>query len=386
MECPHIPEINYGAFSLRLHEQVFGQRLPLSGSLEITHRCNLRCAHCYINQPAGDGAARRRELSAAQWHGLLDEMAAAGCLWLCFTGGEPLLRPDFPDIYRHAKQCGLLLTLFTNGTLVTPALADFLAKWRPFQVEISLYGVTPQTYESVTGVPGSFTKCMAGIELLLARRVPVAVKTMVMTLNLPELPAMKAWAADRGLRFRYDAVLNPRLDGSQKPCALRLSPEEAVALDLADEQRMKDWRQFTEKYLAPAEPTDRLFRCGAGLHSFHIDSAGELSVCLMARRASYALREGSFAAGWKFLREVREQKGNPESPCARCRLYALCGQCPGIAEVEMTPPGEPVAYYCRRAHLLAAALGLAPPTSLPEPPGIPADRPAGFKQKGPGAR
>ncbi len=379
MECPHIPEINYGAFSRRLHEQVFGQRLPLSGSLEITHRCNLRCAHCYINQPVGDRAARRRELSVAQWRRLFDDLAAAGCLWLCFTGGEPLLRPDFPDIYRHAKQCGLLLTLFTNGTLVTPALADFLAKWRPFKVEISLYGITAQTYESITGVPGSYSKCMAGIELLQARQLPVAVKTMVMTLNRHELPAMKAWAADRGLRFRYDAVLNPRLDGSQKPCELRLSPEDAVALDVADEQRMQDWRQFTAKYLAPPKPTDRLFRCGAGLHSFHIDSAGELSVCLMARRASYALREGSFAVGWKFLREVREQKGNPGSPCARCRLYALCGQCPGIAEVEMTPPGEPVAYYCRRAHLLAAALGLDPPTPPPEPPGTQSARPPGLK-------
>ena len=106
-----------------------------------------------------------------------------GCRWLLLTGGEPFLRPDFLDIYTNANKKGLLLTLFTNGTLLTPRSADLLAERRPFAIEITLYGATQQTYERITGIPGSYARCRRGIDLLLERNLPLKLKTMVMTLN-----------------------------------------------------------------------------------------------------------------------------------------------------------------------------------------------------------
>ena len=90
----------------------------------------------------------------------MDEITEAGCLWLLFTGGEIFARGEFLDIYTHAKQKGLLVTLFTNGTLINPKIADFLVHWRPFAIEITLYGRTKETYERVTGIPGSYERCM----------------------------------------------------------------------------------------------------------------------------------------------------------------------------------------------------------------------------------
>ena len=162
MDCPHIPELNYAAFSQRLHESVAGERIPICGSVEVTARCNLRCAHCFINLPANDRRAQAQELAGSEWRAFLDQIVDAGCLWLLLTGGEPFLRPDFLDIYTHAKKNGLLITLFTNGTLITEREADHLAEWRPFAIEITLYGRTQETYERVTGVPGSIsttTRC-----------------------------------------------------------------------------------------------------------------------------------------------------------------------------------------------------------------------------------
>ena len=131
-DCIGIPQLGYGEFSERLHRHLEGQRIPISGSLEVTMRCNLRCQHCYI--PIEQRASHKdQELSQEEIERILDQISDAGCLWLLLTGGEPLLRRDFLDIYIYAKRKGLILTLFTNGTLITPRIADYPGRMAPIQ-------------------------------------------------------------------------------------------------------------------------------------------------------------------------------------------------------------------------------------------------------------
>src|SRR5687768_13165446 len=115
------------------------RRIPIEGTVETTFRCNLRCAHCYVNEAVGDFATRDRELSLERLKELIDEIVAAGTLFVLFTGGEILVRPDFPELYEYAVKKGLLVTVFTNGTLVTDRIADLFAEYRPDTIEISLY-------------------------------------------------------------------------------------------------------------------------------------------------------------------------------------------------------------------------------------------------------
>lgn len=359
MDCPHIPELNYAAFSKRLHEAVADKRIPICGSIEVTARCNLRCVHCFLNQTAAAGAGWAPELTTAELRRILDQMAEAGCLWLLLTGGEPFLRPDFLDIYTHAKKNGLLITLFTNGTLITEREADHLAVWRPFAIEITLYGRTRETYERVTGVAGSFDRCMRGIDLLLDRRLPLKLKTMVLTINRHELEAMQAFAREKGIHFHYDPVLNMCLDGDRAPAEYRLPADDVVALDLADPQRLAEWRQFCDKFSGPPPEPDKLYNCGAGLGTCHVDAHGMMSLCLMARQPAYDLRNGTFAEGWcDFLRNARTQARQRFAPCQKCDIISLCGQCPGWAQMENGDPEEPVDYLCRIAHARAVAFGL----------------------------
>jgi MoaA/NifB/PqqE/SkfB family radical SAM enzyme len=118
--------------------------------------------HCYVNKPAGSREERERELGLERLKQLVDEMVAEGTLFVLFTGGEVLVRRDFPELYLYARAKGLLVTIFTNGTLVTERIADLFAEHRPEKIEISLYGMTRETYDRVTRVPGSFDKCMDG--------------------------------------------------------------------------------------------------------------------------------------------------------------------------------------------------------------------------------
>ena len=129
MECPYIPTVSYAQFSERLYEKVAVKRIPINGSFELTFHCNLRCVHCYCNLPLDEQGTTDKELSTSEVFDIFDQITDAGCLWLLLTGGECLLRKDFFHIWAYAKKKGLLPTLFTNGTLITREIADFLVEF-----------------------------------------------------------------------------------------------------------------------------------------------------------------------------------------------------------------------------------------------------------------
>jgi MoaA/NifB/PqqE/SkfB family radical SAM enzyme len=360
-----LENLDYASWSLTVKQRVGARRVPLGGTLELTRRCNNRCRHCYNNLAAGDAAAARRELGTAEVLRLLGEIADAGCLWVLLTGGEILLRPDFLEIYTGAKEKGLLVTLFTNATLVTPEVADHLARYRPFSIEVTLYGATPATCERVTGAAGSFARCLAGIGLLRERGLPLKLKSTVSILNRDEVPAMKRLARDAlGLPFRFDALLNARCDGSREVLDLRLSAEEAVALDLADPERAAALAAFAGRRPAAPAPSspEPLYRCGGGATAFAVDPYGRLRPCVISAEEGFDLRGGSFREGWEAcLARVRERRRAPGAKCGACGLHALCGSCPAHAALECGDPARPVDFLCRVAHLRAACLGIDVP-------------------------
>jgi radical SAM protein with 4Fe4S-binding SPASM domain len=352
----------YGAFSEAFHDAGGLARLPMNGTIEVTHRCPLACKHCYNNLPMSDRSAANDELTRDEHFRILDELADAGCLWLLFTGGEILARRDFLDIYTYAKRKGFLITLFTNGTMITPRVADHLAAYRPFAVEITLYGRTKDTYERLTGIPGSFDKCMRGIDLLTERGIPLRLKTVAVTLNKHEVFDMQRFAEERGLEFKFDSMMNPRIDCSHSPLAVRLTPSECVAFDLLDPRRMDEWKLFAQKFLRPANPPERadeLYHCGGGVNSFSIDPYGGMSICVLSRVDRFDLRRGSVMEAWhSFLNGVRKKKLTRVTKCTACELKSMCGMCPANGELENGDPESPVDFLCQVAHLRAHAFDL----------------------------
>jgi radical SAM protein with 4Fe4S-binding SPASM domain len=355
--CRTIPEISYSAFAERIGERVSAERTPLDGSLELTFRCNLRCAHCYVNEAGGDRGLQERELSTREIHRITDEVVDRGCLWMLLTGGEPFLRPDVDEIYLHMKRCGLLVTLFTNGTTITPRIADLLAEWPPLVVEVSVYGSCPEVYERVTDIPGSFRRCIRGIELLLDRKVRLRLKTVPMTLNHTDMEAMRALAAGYGVDFDWDPLVNCRLNGSANPAAVRLRPEDVLALEQKDPKRAAAFRVEFGKIGRP-EPRTDLITCGAYLHSFHIDPYGHLVPCMLLRRPAYSLRAGSFHEGWdRHFPAMRRQTRRKAMVCDTCHLQSACDQCVGWARLETGDPEGSVPFLCDLTWLRANVFG-----------------------------
>lgn len=351
MNCPSVPEINISDLSATFLTQLGGRRYPLSGLFELTERCNLNCVHCYINQAPGSKAARKNELSTDQVKNILDQMAASGTLYLTLSGGEALLRKDFTEIYQYAKKLGMLIGIFTNGTLINADIADMLANLRPHWIDITLYGATRETYEEVTRVPGSFNRCMRGIALLRERDLPIYLKTSVLTINVHELSQMQDFAGQLGTSFRYDGLLWPRLDGDQHALQYQLSPQALIALEEQDPSRLQGWCEMADKWSGTPARAEYVYSCGAGLQSFHIDSGGQMSMCTMSRKPAYSLLEMSFQEAWEKLGDLRKEKRQMETPCQTCTLGALCSQCPGWSQAVHGDNETPVAFLCELAHL-----------------------------------
>ncbi|MGK2858392.1 MAG: radical SAM protein [Thermoanaerobaculia bacterium] len=361
METPE-RVLTYTEFSARLHEQVVRTRTPVDVTIEVTRRCPLVCSHCYNNLPMGDRAAQLAELSTEEHYRLLDQLADAGCLWLLFTGGEIFARRDFMDIYKYSKQKGFFVTLFTNGTLITPKIADTLLEWRPFAIEITLYGRTRETYERLTGVPGSYDRCLNGIQLLKERGLPLTIKTVAVSINRHEIWEMKRFVEEElKLPFKFDAMMTPRIDCSQSPLEVRLSPVEIVELDLLDPRRTEEWKEFAEVFIGPQQRAgheEDVYHCGGGINSCSIDPLGKMSICVISHQEGYDLRNGSVEEGWNtFLAKVRDKQITRVTKCTKCQLKSVCGMCPANAELENGDPEAPVEFLCHVAHLRAHLLG-----------------------------
>lgn len=341
--CPYTL-INDTAFLDRMAEAVARGRVPAAGSIDLTHRCNLRCAHCYVGGARHGGSAH--ELTTGHWHAIIDDITAAGCLFLLLSGGEPLLRPDFADIYTHAKLSGLLVTVFTNGTLVTDAVAALFADLPPLLVEVSVYGATAAVYERVTGVAGSYRRATDGIDRLAAAGVRYSLKTILMTLNAEELTAMRIMADTRGVDFRFDPAIFPRFDGDKAPVHLRVDPQVAVAHEMADPEALRQWADYYDT-MKDCPVLETLYGCGTGQSAFHIDPGGFLQPCLLVDAPRYDLKSGSFTDGWEtVIPAVRRRRAGAGFGCNACPKRVLCGMCPAFFRLENGDEESHSEYLC----------------------------------------
>lgn len=343
--------------------------------LELTERCNNNCIHCCINLPATDADARQRELTTAQVKDILQQAADLGCLQALFTGGEPLLRPDFEELYLFARRLGLKVLLFTNASLITPRLADLFAHIPPLmEIEITVYGMHPESYEAVTRAPGSFAKFRRGVNLLLARNVPFIVKGALLPQNRHEIGEFDAWAqtipwmSQRPKYAMFFDLRNRRDDADKNRLieSLRPSPQEGLAVYLRDEAKYRRWTpELALKLLQPRG--DRLFNCGAceGRHVC-VDAYGRAQPCMGIRAPELTcniigVKDHSPLQDaldrFTRLRNLRAENPDYLRRCAVCFLKGLCEQCPAKSWTENGAFDTPVECLCDVTHAVARYLG-----------------------------
>lgn len=345
------------------------KRLPVSGTMELTGRCNFSCKMCYIHQTGCDTA--EKELTTAQWLAIAQQLQQAGTLTMLLTGGEPLLRSDFSEIYLNCKRLGLLLSVNTNGSLLTPVLFDMLRKSKPLVLNISLYGASEETYCRLCGVKGMFDRVSANLRELKRLEIPVKINYTVTEENFDDRDAIYAFARENGFHVGQTTYLFPPARIARPSCTYaRVSPERAAELLFACERCHYPAAELQERLLrrpAPTDdcgtlpdgkaprtsfPTDGQMHCRAGVSSYWVTYDGTLQACGMLPSPAVNLTQTPFSEAWRQLRAGRDAIRLPKK-CTACRLRETCEICAAICASEGgfdTPPD----YICKKTQRYGA--------------------------------
>lgn len=318
---------------------------------EITPTCNLRCGFCYVALDPYKGPY----LSTEQMCRVIDKIERAGVLWLTLTGGEIFSRRDFPEIYRHARRSGLLVSLYTNATMMTEELAKLLREEPPHTVEVSIYGADAEHYEAVTGIRGSFARFERGIDLLQRAGVSLIIKHPVSTVTEDHVPAIGAWCERRGLPYRLGFTIENRHDGGQQPSLYRITPRRVRELEdykfkVRTGQKRNDL-PLPECSVSGGEgAADRLYQCGAGRITVFVDALGNASHCVLDRDPSFSLLELPWEEVWAGIGAWVDQPLPEDAPCSGCGMRGSCHNCPARSRAATGSPYLKDTYRCDITH------------------------------------
>lgn len=372
-------------------------RRLLSIHCELTHRCNLRCRHCFLAVAAPDDASLAcQELDTGATLVVIDQLAALGVLYVTFSGGEPLVRADFFDLAAYVRRRRLALRVYSNGTLLTAPAAARLAALHPLAVEISVYAAEPATHDAITGVPGSWAATMVALRRLHALGVRTVCKTPLMAVNAGQVAALATLAEEVGARFQPDTVLTARVAGTDQerraPLALRMSDAQlaevmramlaqrsgngcrqvatataphAPAISAASTYAAGSYADTATEpapgNFAPASPGPQL--CTIGRSALALDPYGTVFPCVEVRRPLGSVRSTPLAAIWHdaaawapYLRLSATNRATGSAlsalpTCRACRLTAYCVRCHGAAANETGDLYGPSPAHCRAARV-----------------------------------
>ena len=307
----------------------------LNLQVNLTTQCNLDCRHCYR---VSERRTPKEELTTGQWLDVFRQAADLGALFVTFSGGEPLLRPDFDELIAGARQLKFAVSVLTNGTLVDRRTADRLAGFSPMRVQVSLYGDTAEVHDTVTGVPGSHRKTLQAAEWLVEREVPVIVMIILMESNAAQVSAMLGTVRDLGAVPQVALLLTAGLDGNLGPTRARATDAQLEAL-----ARDREILATVSEIPDPACPEERsaeatkMNMCEAGVTVLCVNADGTVWPCLTLPLEAGCVPEQPLEEIWRgaaVFQELRRSTWDDLLGCAGCELTPWCYRCPGDALAE----------------------------------------------------
>jgi radical SAM protein with 4Fe4S-binding SPASM domain len=320
----------------------------VAATIELTSACNFKCKHCYLSD------SKKNFLETSFVKRILDELKNLGCVMLLFTGGEPFLHPNFIDIYIYAKKKGFIITVYTNGSCVNKENIEIFKEYKPYLIEISLYGIDSKSYSNFTQVDDSFIKVINTLNLLNSNNITFRLKTMLIKHTYPYIDEMKSIANKFNVQFRWDSYIIPTLNGDTDIISKHLLNDETMSyaiLNDIDRKKLIISKVCLQKETITSNKEKKMYICDAGKTNVFISADAKLSMCVIAREPSFELKTTELKEAWDKLYEYSNTPMPKNHPCFNCEKINICRYCPAKFKLE-TGNIYPVSRYCKIADML----------------------------------
>lgn len=347
-----------------LHSKAAWAGIALNGTFELTPCCNMACKMCYVRMTKQQQEQIAPLRTAQEWLALAEEAQKQGMVYLLLTGGEPFLRPDLQQILAGLNQMGLLVSINSNGTLITEEVVSWLKEVPPIRMNITLYGASDATYERLCGNPQGFTQAVRGIRLLKEAGIVVKLNCSVTPYNAEDLEGIYAFAKQEGLLVQASSYMFPPLRRDQAAIGVndRLSAEDAAyqSARIACFANGEDWflqrMQDNAPLSLPSESGEDCpqlpaegegIRCRAGKCSFWVTWDGRILPCGMfpGDGAENVFQVG-FAKAWEHIKEAVNAIRMPPK-CSVCQMRDQCKACAAMALTETGSFDKVPEYRCQ---------------------------------------
>ncbi len=343
---------------MRLFAKAGQQGIPLMGSFELTSRCTLDCKMCYIH---GKSCSQLRagEKDTEWWLSLGREAKEKGMLQLLLTGGEPMIREDFPKLYSEYKKMGLMVSVNTNGTLINDEIIELFSSMPPQRVNITLYGMSPQVYKDLCGNEGAYEKVIKAIKELHSRGINIRLNYTVTPVNKDDLIPADNFARELGVSLRPVTYLFPPVRRGDNSTIDRLSPEEAAQVHFRWQKngfgdKFPEYiKNLSLKDTIPEtnEECGERINCRAGKSTFWVTKDGIMTPCGMMTTPSADIDKSGFTDAWESIRRERENIILP-AECKGCNMRSICDVCAAVTMAETGSFDKVPRYICKKAEEL----------------------------------
>lgn len=340
------------------------RRLPMDGTFELTVRCNLKCEMClFRHDDSKNRLLMDNEKTASEWIDMARQVAEAGTLNLLITGGEPLLRADFAEIYKGIYELGFIITLYTNATLINYDIKELFKKYPPHKIGVTIYGASSRTYEKVCKNKNAYDKMIEGIRFLRTLPSKLEVRCTIVKDNYDDVEAIEDLVKrelGKECKLTQSRIVYKSVRGGCGDAeACRLTPSQNVRLFLRrsiDEiKKIKDRDDLNIDSIAlefsrPKEQINQskkftILGCGAGMDSYTISWDGKLLGCQILDVFYTEPFEEGFEKAWEnFPFTVKLPEVDQE--CKKCEIKELCNACYACRYAETGDLGGKPEYVC----------------------------------------
>lgn len=349
--------------SAYLHSKAYTAGIPISTTFELTARCNFNCKMCYVHS-LDNKQCKTEERSTEWWIETGKKAAEQGVVFLLITGGEPLLRQDFKEIYTELAKLGFVISINTNAYLINDEIIELFKRLPPTRINISLYGACDKTYEAVTGVP-AFSRVIENIKRLLSIGIDVRFNGSFTRLNAADAEKILNISRELNVHIKGTQYMFPQVLVGKKPGEnnCRLSSDEAALyrvewlklINTPDEYktRLKAMLNGIDAFelSCDEECGEGKLRCRAGKSSAWINYRGEMCFCGVAGHP-FSIDEFGFNGAWKKVQEFSNSIRTP-AKCESCKYRGICCVCAAACYTETGDFAKVPEYVCKMTHKIA---------------------------------